>query len=103
MNRFVDRMWSVFFLMVPILGVGVFVWAMADVYPMQGHWLPENIDERGLVIDNLFLFILVLTGVIFVGTGVALFWFLWKYAASANNEPARFTHCLLYTSDAADE
>jgi cytochrome c oxidase subunit II len=91
-NRFVDRMWSVFFLMVPILGVGVFVWAMADVYPMQGHWLPENIDERGLVIDNLFLFILVLTGVIFVGTGVALFWFLWKYAASANNEPARFTH-----------
>jgi cytochrome c oxidase subunit II len=85
-------MWSVFFLMVPVLGVGIFVWAMADVYPLEGHWLPENIDDRGMVIDNLFMFILVLTGIIFIGTGVALFLFLWKYADSSNGEKAKFTH-----------
>jgi hypothetical protein len=36
----VGRFWSILFLLVPILGVGVFVWPMADLWPMQGHWLP---------------------------------------------------------------
>jgi cytochrome c oxidase subunit 2 len=85
-------MWSLLFLMVPILGVASFVWAMAGIYPMEGHWLPENINDQGQVIDSLFMFILVLTGIIFVATGVALFWFLWKYAGSSNAEPAKFTH-----------
>jgi len=91
-NRTVDRLWSLFFLMVPVLGVGVFVWAMADIYPMQGHWLPENVDEQGGIIDGLFLFILALTGIIFVGTGVALFVFLWRYAASVRSESVAYTH-----------
>ena len=47
----------------------------------SGHWLPENINEHGRVIDSLFMFILWLTGVVFVATEVALFWFLWKYDA----------------------
>lgn len=92
MNRFVDRLWSLFFLLVPILGVGVFVWAMAGLYGMERHWLPENIDEQSGVIDGLFLFILGLTGIIFVGTGIVLFWFLWKYSASCTVEPVKYTH-----------
>jgi cytochrome c oxidase subunit 2 len=80
------------FLLVPILGVAVFVWAMAGWWPMQGHWLPRNINPSGEVIDNLFLFILYLTGVIFIGTSIALFWFMWKYDAAKNTEPAQYTH-----------
>ena len=86
------RFWSLLFLMVPIVGVGIFAWAMADLPPMKGHWLPENINEHGKVIDNLFMFILYLTGVIFVITGVVLFWFLWKYDAAQNAEPVKYTH-----------
>jgi cytochrome c oxidase subunit 2 len=77
---------------VPILGVGVFVWAMNGWWPMQGHWLPRNINPSGQVIDNLFYFIMYLTGVIFIGTSLALFWFMWKYDAAKNAEPAQYTH-----------
>ncbi|MCE9525884.1 MAG: hypothetical protein K8R36_07500, partial [Planctomycetales bacterium] len=86
------RFWSLLFLMVPIVGVGVFVWAMAGIWPMHGHWLPENINEQGKVIDNLFMFILYLTGAIFVVTGIILFWFLWKYDSSQNAEPVKYMH-----------
>jgi len=88
----VGRFWSFLFLLVPVLGVGLFVWAMADLWPLQGHWLPVNINDHGQVIDNLFLFILVLTGVIFIVTNVALVWFMWKYDGARNPQPAAFTH-----------
>lgn len=86
------RFWSLLFLMVPIFGVGVFVWAMAGWWPMQGHWLPENINAHGGVIDSLFMFILVLTGLIFVATTVVMFWFMWRYDAAAHREAVTFTH-----------
>ena len=86
------KLWSLVFLMVPVLGVAMFVWPMLDLWPLQGHWLPENINRYGHVIDDLFLFILGLTGIIFVGTGVAKFWFLLKYDADRNAEPVRYTH-----------
>ena len=40
----------------------------------------------------MFNFILVLTGVVFAATEVALFWFLWRYDAATNREPVKFTH-----------
>lgn len=86
------RFWSFLFLLVPVLGVGVFAWAMADGPGMRNHWLPENINEHGLVIDNLFLFILYLTGAIFIATGVALFWFMWKYDGTRHKEPVKYLH-----------
>ena len=96
----VGRFWSLMFLTVPILGVLCFVCAMANWWPMSGgpwafptdHWLPENINDHGGIIDSLFMFILYLTGVIFIATGIALFWFLWKYDADKNREPVKFTH-----------
>ena len=86
------RFWSILFLLVPVLGVGVFVWALLDLWPMQGHWLPENINDHGHVIDDLFMFILYLTGVIFIGTSIALCLFMWQYDAAKNREPVKFTH-----------
>ena len=87
------RFWSLVFLMVPVLGVAVFIFAaMTDTWPLYRHWLPPNINEHGRVIDSLFMFILYLTGIIFIGTGLALFWFLWKYDAQQNREPVKFTH-----------
>lgn len=87
------RFWSLLFLMVPILGVLCFVWAMAGFYPMQNHWLPTNIGGADAhAIDNLFLFILGLTGAIFIGTGVVFFWFLWKYDAAVQHEPVKYFH-----------
>jgi cytochrome c oxidase subunit 2 len=83
----VGRFWSVLFLLVPVLGVASFVAA-----PFIRHWLPEDISEHGHKIDHLFLFILWLTGAVFVATEAALFWYLWKYDASKNVEAAKFTH-----------
>lgn len=94
------RFWSLLFLLVPILGVMAFVCAIFDLWPMSGgpfsfpdnHWLPENINEDGHMIDKLFMFILYLTGVVFIGTSAALFWFMWKYDAERNPNPTIFTH-----------
>jgi len=88
----VGRFWSLLFLLVPILGVAAFVVAIAGIGPFKNHWLPENVNEYGGVIDRLFMFILYLTGVIFVGTGVALFWFMWKYDGARNTAPVKFSH-----------
>lgn len=84
--------WSVLFLLVPILGVACFVWPMLDLWPMRGHWFPEDISSHGYIIDGLFTFILVLTGIIFIATGIALFWFLWKYDAKHRTEAVKFSH-----------
>jgi cytochrome c oxidase subunit II len=88
----VGRFWSLLFLMVPIFGVGIFVWAMAGWWPMHGHWLPENVNAHGGVIDSLFMFILVLTGVIFLATTLVMFWFMWRYDGGKMAEPVSFTH-----------
>jgi cytochrome c oxidase subunit 2 len=89
----VGRFWSLLFLLVPVLGVGVFVIsALPDSAPLENHWFPEDVSEHGYVIDELFTFILVLTGVIFIVTGGMMFWFLWKYDASQNPETVKYTH-----------
>jgi len=89
----VGRFWSLLFLLVPVLGVLVFVFAASpDSRPLLDHWLPENINKYGYVIDDLFMFILYLTGAIFIVTGLLLFRFLWKYDAARNSEPAKYTH-----------
>ena len=87
------RFWSLLFLLVPVLGVLVFVVAAApDSRPLLDHWLPDNINDHGYIIDELFNFILYLTGVIFIITGVLLFYFLWRYDGERNPDPVKFTH-----------
>ena len=83
MNRF----WSFLFLLVPIGGVATFVAA-----PYFNIWLPRDISEHGRTIDSLFMFILYLTGAVFIVTEMVLFWFSWKYDAKSNEEPVKFSH-----------
>jgi cytochrome c oxidase subunit 2 len=83
----VSRLWSLLFLLVPVLGVALFVWA-----PGAGYWLPRDISQHGYQIDHLFMFCLYLTGAVFVATEVVLFWFLWRYDGHKNRAPAKFSH-----------
>lgn len=82
------KFWSILFLCVTIFGVGAFVFGAAT-----GIWLPENVgSETAYSIDHLFKFILVLTGIVFIGTELTLFYFLWKYDGKTNTRPVKFTH-----------
>ncbi len=83
MNRF----WCLIFLLVPILGVATFV-----IAPYQNIWFPADISEHGRVIDNLFMFTLYLTGAVFLGTELAMFYFMWKYNSQSNQEPVKYSH-----------
>jgi cytochrome c oxidase subunit II len=83
----VKRFWAILFLMVPVFGVATFV-----VAPFYNHWFPKDISEHGRVIDQLFMFILWLTGILFVVTEGALFWFAWKYDGRSNPLPVKFSH-----------
>ena len=87
MKRFAGIFWSLLFLAVPVLGVAVFA-----VAPSIDVWLPKDVSEHGSQIDSLFYFILVLTGVVFIGTEVLLFWFIWKYDESNAKGPATYIH-----------
>ena len=79
--------WSLLFLLVPILGVATFVLA-----PYFNIALPQDVSEHGRVIDRLFMFILYLTGTVFVVTELVLFYFVWKYDAGSNDKPVKFSH-----------
>ena len=81
------KFWSLLFLAVPVLGTALFFWA-----PAAGYWMPRDVSTHGHQIDHLWMFILILTGVVFVATEVFLFWFMWRYDGSVNREPVKFTH-----------
>jgi len=84
----VRKIWSLVFLTVPILGVGLF--AMA---PACGWWMPEGTSTYARDIDHLFNVILGITGVAFIATQAALVAFLWKYhAQGVAGERATYTH-----------
>jgi cytochrome c oxidase subunit 2 len=83
----VKHFWAILFLMVPIFGVLTFV--LAPYFRLS---FPQDISEHGRVIDQLFYFILWLTGIIFVITEGAMFYFMWKYNSRSNPEPAKFSH-----------
>jgi len=90
-------------LLVPILGVWVFVAAITDTWPFTptdgtipgfgtDFWFPEDISKDGFIIDGLFNFIMYLTGIIFIATGFAMFWFMWKYDAASNRDEVQYLH-----------
>ena len=86
------RLWSLLFLSVPILGTAVIVMAaVSNTAPFVDHWLPEDASANGHVIDHLFTFILVLTGLVFIGTGLVLFWVLWKHDRDRSTEPVTYS------------
>jgi cytochrome c oxidase subunit II len=58
---------------------------------MQEFWLPENVATFGGRIDALFMLILVITGIVFVGVQVTLVVFLVRYRRR-EGRPALYTH-----------
>jgi cytochrome c oxidase subunit 2 len=83
----VKHFWAIVFLLVPVFGVATFI-----VAPLYNHWFPHDISEHGRVIDQLFMFILYLTGALFIATEGALFYFAWKYNRTVNTAPVKFSH-----------
>ncbi len=79
--------WALLFLLVPIMGVATFALA-----PHYNIWLPHDASEHGRTIDSLFMFIMWLTGIVFVATEFTLFYFVWKYNAKNHAKPPVFTH-----------
>ena len=81
--------WAILFLLIPIGGVLTFVLAPNLRSPI---WLPKDVSEHGRVIDGLFMFILYLTGIVFIVTEGVFFYFLWKYNAKKSTQPVAFSH-----------
>lgn len=75
------RYWSILFALAAVFSVGAFVYAPFSV----DWWLPNPpgtghvVSTFGREIDSLFLIILWITGIVFIGTQVALVWVAWKY------------------------
>ena len=80
------RYWSVVFGAVGLACVACFAYAPFD----PEWWLPAGPDAKlghlhsastiGKEIDALFVIVLWITGVVFIGTQVVLAWAAWKYA-----------------------
>lgn len=91
------RYWSALFAAAAIFSVGSFLYA-----PFSPNWWLPNpsgnfhhvVSSYGAQIDNLFLIILVITGLTFIGTQVVLVWELTRFAdkLDAEGKPIRPAH-----------
>ena len=86
MNRF----WSLIFLLIPVLGLAAFVFAIMGWWPLAGAWLPENFSETGNAIDGLFSIVHGVTAFFFIGFGVTIAWLIWKYSDDGETEALYF-------------
>ncbi len=86
------KFWSLLFLCVPVLGTAMYLVGMLSSTGPLAMWFPENINPLATEIDRLHDIILALIGVVFVGTGVALFLFMWKYDGACNQQAPRYVH-----------
>ena len=80
-------LWSFLILAVLVGGVLTFL-----VGPIYGIWFPEDVSEYGHIQDTLFMFILYLTGAVFVATQAVLIWFMWKYGKKDTSRQVQYTH-----------
>ncbi len=88
------RYWSLLFGLAALFSVGAFLYAPFS----PDWWLPNPIGDYhhvvstfGREIDSLFVIILVITGVTFIGTQVVLVWVAHRYAdeKDASGKPVR--------------
>jgi cytochrome c oxidase subunit 2 len=76
------RYWSILFALAAVCSVGAFVYA-----PFSPDWWlpnpsgePHHVVSRfGREIDSLFVIILWITGIVFIGTQIALVWAAWRF------------------------
>ncbi len=75
-----NRVWSLLFLLVPVLGMTAFVWAANGWAPLGGAWLPENLGESAASIDELYYLVHWICAAFFIGTGLTIAMLIWKFA-----------------------
>ncbi len=68
---------SLLFLVVFLIGVIYSSWSYSDI--MMGYGPHQSASEHGSVLDSLFKITLFFTGIVFVLTHIALFWFAYQY------------------------
>jgi cytochrome c oxidase subunit II len=68
---------SVAFVIVFLLAVVISAYRYKNV--MLGYGPHESASAHGVVLDNLFNITLIATGIVFIITHIALFWFVYKY------------------------
>ena len=86
------RFWSVLFSLMAVAIVAVFVYAPFNTE----WWLPPNVSavsplHFGADVDHLFVLILWITGIVFIGTQIALGYAMWQYGARPGGR-ASYTH-----------
>ncbi|WP_165222841.1 cytochrome c oxidase subunit II [Aquisphaera insulae] len=88
------RNWSVLFALAAIFSVGAFLYAPLS----PDWWLPNtagdmhhSVSTFGREIDSLFVIILAITGIVFIGTQVVLVWEAHRFAdrLDADGKPVR--------------
>ena len=77
-----NRLWSLLFFSVTIIGLTAFVMAANGMGPLAGAWLPENYSESGQAIDRLWSVVHWICAFIFVLTGFLIGFVVWRFAGS---------------------
>lgn len=75
-NEETDKIAGTMFLVFLVVGMVAMVWSF---YKFKPYLLPQSASMHGVWIDSMFNVTLILTGIIFVATQIALFWFAYKY------------------------
>ncbi len=76
----------------PIFLIGCIASAIYYYPYMLGYGPHESASVHGLELDHLFNITLVVTGIVFILTHIALFWFSYKYAAKEGQKAAFISH-----------
>ena len=82
--------WLVVFMVVFLSLTVVSAWWYKDV--MLGYGPHEAASEHGGAIDSLFNMTLFFTGIVYVATHIALFWFAYKYRKREGRKAKFFSH-----------
>lgn len=82
--------WLVIFMVVFLLYCIISAWYYKNI--MLGYGPHQAASEHGSSLDSLFNWTLFFTGVVFVLTHIALFWFAYKYRRKEGNISEHFAH-----------
>jgi len=84
----VNKFWPLFFCFWPVVAIVVF-W----ISPAMNWWFPGMaMSPLGEQIDNLFYMILLVVGIVFVGTHIALGYVLFRGVDHADDKKSWFSH-----------
>ena len=92
------RYWSILFGLAAIFSVAVFFyapfhpewWLPAGPDPAAGYWHSASSAARS--IDSLFVIVIWITGLVFIGTQVALVWATYKFSDKGPDHKAVYFH-----------